>query len=200
MSSRARKAQRLSQHNSFDSTSKHSRNEEFSQQRETGDDSGDGTAQDFTAIEVGQFLELDPRPTFVLNLDTDLDEALEPIFMNNSLHSDQQLLKSLQFSIRNGSSQDQFKTPNPDFNAWIKDIVQLRGLRASTEFPLAGIVWKGFLVEQYVICVPISVSSLFQSTWNIMSRFKFSFGLLHCSSPFGTLYLHFESTFPTPRR
>jgi hypothetical protein len=171
-----------------------------SQQRETGDDSGDGTAQDFTAIEVGQFLELDPRPTFVLNLDADLDEALEPIFINSSLHSDQQLLKSLQFSVQNGSSQDQFKTPNPGFKAWIKGIVQLRGLRASTEFPSAGTFWKGFLVKQYIICVPISVSSFFQSTRNIMSRFKISFGLLHCSSPFGILYLHFESTFPTPRR
>lgn len=167
MSSRARKAQRLSQHNSFDSTSKYSHNEEFSQQRETGDDSGDGTAQDFTAMEVGQFLELDPRPTFVLNLEADLDEALEPIFMNSSLHSDQQLLNSLQFSVPNASPQDQFKTPNPDFNAWIKDIVRLGGLRASIEFPFAGIVWKGFLVKQYVICVPIKLSSLFQSIWNI---------------------------------
>jgi hypothetical protein len=151
MSSRARKVQRLSQHNSFDSTSKHSRNEEFSQQRDTGDDPGDGTAQDFTAIEVGQFLELDPRPTFVLNLEADLDEALEPVFMNSSLHSDHQLLKSLQFSVPNASSQDQSKPTNPDFNAWIKDIVSLGGLRASTEFPLAGVVWKGFLVKQYVI-------------------------------------------------
>jgi hypothetical protein len=168
MSSRARKALRLSQHNSFDSTSKHSRNEEFSQQREAGDDSGDGTAQDFTAIEVGQFLELDPRPTFLLNLESDLDEALEPVFMNSSLHSDQQLLKSLQFRGPTASSLDEFKAPNPDFNAWIQDIVRLGGLTASTEFPFAGIVWKGFLVKKYVICVPITVSSLFQSTWNIM--------------------------------
>jgi hypothetical protein len=171
MSSCARKSQRLSQHNSFDSTSKHSRNEEFSRQRETGDDSGDGTAKDFTAIEVGQFLELDPRPTFVLNLEADLDEALEPIFMNSSLHSDQQLLKSLQFSVPNASSQDQSKTPNPDFNAWIKDIVRLGWLRDSTEFPFAGIVWKGFLVKRYVIHVPIRVSAFFWSIWNIVSPF-----------------------------
>jgi hypothetical protein len=151
MSSRARKAQRLSQHNSFDSTSKHSRNEEFSQQRETGDDSGDGTAQDFPALEVGQFLELDPRPTFVLNLDSDLDETFEPVFMNSSLHSDHQLLKLLQFRGPTASSQDEFKAPNTDFNTWIKDIVRLGGLWASTEFPFAGIAWKGFLVKQYVI-------------------------------------------------
>src|ERR1700758_1230028 len=116
MSSRTRKGQRLSQHNSLDSTAKHSHNEDFSQQRETGVDSGEENSQDFTSIGAGQFLELDPRPTFVLDLEANLDEALEPVFMNSSLHSDQQLLKSLQFKAPTHTSEHQLKAPNPAFN------------------------------------------------------------------------------------
>jgi hypothetical protein len=152
MSSRARKYQRLLSQQ-FDSTSKHSRNEEFGQQREIGDDSGKENAQDFTAIGVGQFLELDPRPTFVLDLEADLDEAFEPVFMNSSLHSDQQLLKSLEFKLLTTS-------PNIEFNGWIKDFVRLGGVRTSTEFSFAGVVWTRFLVKQYVILIrPFHCSS-----------------------------------------
>jgi hypothetical protein len=102
VSSRARKAQRLSQHDPSDSP-KHGRtasgNEEYSLQRDTGDDAdsvidgvGQNSNQDFRAIGVAELLRLDPRPTFVV--DADLDEGLEHVFLNEALRADDHLVRA----------------------------------------------------------------------------------------------------------
>lgn len=74
MSTRARKAQRLSQHDTSDSMSKHARSPSENrdpQQRDAQDISNgamqtENAEQEFATLGSGTFLEADPRPTFVL--------------------------------------------------------------------------------------------------------------------------------------
>lgn len=56
--------------------------------RGTGKASNEDSAivnSDFTAVALKGFLDIDPRPTFVVAQNTNFDTRLEPIFSNASL-------------------------------------------------------------------------------------------------------------------
>jgi hypothetical protein len=182
MSSLRRRPQSLSQQLSFDPKSKHSHDEHFIQPCATGDVFVKGERQDFAALGVGQFSSLYPSSFIILEPRVDLDEAFWSMFISSSLRSYQQLAKSLDFQLRFASSHFQFEADHPNFNGRTKDIVRSGGLRASTEFPFAGIVWKGFLVKQYVICVPFRDSFIVpvHLEHHVSTSRTFSSGALHC--------------------
>ncbi len=166
MSSRARKAQRLSQHDTSDSTSKHARspseNPEYQQRH--AEDAFDGgfhiecVDQEFAALGVGTYLDVDPRPTFVLSVEGNLDDALEPVFLNESLHSDRQLLKSLPFKFQSGSPRPPPKVTGSSFKLWIKDLAQLEDPKLSCSY--SGITWTGFMVRRKWIVISGECSDL----------------------------------------
>jgi hypothetical protein len=159
MSSRARKAQRLSQHDMSDSTSKHARSpsENPEYQQRSADDVFDGgfhiehLDQEFAALGVGAYLDVDPRPTFVLTVEANLDDVLEPVFLNDSLHSNRQLLKSLPFKFQLDSPRPLSKLPSSNFKLWIKDLAQLEDPRLSCSY--SDITWTGFMVRRKWIVV-----------------------------------------------
>jgi hypothetical protein len=159
MSSRARKSQRLSHQDSSESTSKHARspseNPEYQQlsteQVPEKDGQVDHTDQDFTVIGVAAYLHVDPRPTFVLNVEANLNEALEPVFLNDSLSSDHQLLKLLPFKSKSDSPRSPSKLPGSNFKLWIKDLAQLENSQLSCSY--CGITWTGFIVSRRWIVI-----------------------------------------------
>lgn len=98
-------------------------NEEYSLQRDTGDDAdsvidgvGQNSNQDFTAIGVAELLRLDPRPTFVVHADS--DEGLEPVFLNEALRADDHLIRA---RSTQGRGQHATKSIQRVYLAWIKD-------------------------------------------------------------------------------
>jgi len=153
MSTRARKSQRLTQHDTSDST-KHARspseNREY-QQRNTEDDAGGGEQlhhvdQEFLTLGIGTFLDADPRPTFVLDIDANFNDALEPVFLNKFLQWDSQLLKSLPFKIKPNSPGPPSKVLSTTFKLWIKDLARLGDAPLSCSY--SGITWTGFIVSR----------------------------------------------------
>ena len=95
MSSRARKTSRLTKRDSSDST-KHTRNSnEYSSIRGTGDPSNEDTPTstidgDFSATGIKEFLDYDPRPTFVVDQNTNLTLDLSryiPMYLSGSIFS-----------------------------------------------------------------------------------------------------------------
>jgi hypothetical protein len=159
MSTRARKAQRLSQHDTSDSTSKHARSPSSTPEhppRSTEDLSSEAVQTNhidpgFAALGVGNFLDVDPRPTFVLHVDANLNDALEPVFLNASLQSDPQLLKSLPFKLKSNPLGPPSKVLSSGFKLWIKDLAQLEDARLS--FSYSGIAWTGFIVDRKWIVI-----------------------------------------------
>ena len=152
MSTRARKSQRLSQHDPSDST-KHARspseNPEY-QPRNTEEADGGGqqldqVVQEFLALGIGTFLDADPRPTFVLGVDANLNDALEPVFINKFLQWDSQLLKSLPFKVKPNSPGPPSKVLSTTFKLWIKDLARLGDAPLSCSY--SGITWTGFIVS-----------------------------------------------------
>lgn len=159
MSSRARKAQRLSHNDSSESTSKSGRsssdNPEYLQRRTSdGSETGgliDDIDQDFANIGVMAYLDVDPRPTFVLNIEANLNGELEPVFVNKSLSSDIQLLKLLPLKTKPDSPQPPSKSPGSNLKLWIKDMAQLESPQLSCSY--CGITWTGFTVSRKWIVI-----------------------------------------------
>lgn len=159
MSNRARKAQRLSQSDIADSTSKHARspseNPEYFQREPDDVTNGtiyiDSDGQALAALGLTSFLEADPRPTFVLDVNANLNDALEPVFINESLQSDAQLLKSLPFKVKPRSPGPPSKVLSSTFKLWIKDLVQLEDARVSCSY--SGVNWTGFIVSRKWIVI-----------------------------------------------
>jgi len=167
MSTRARKAQRLSQHDTPDSTSKHARSssENPEPQQRDGHDISNGamqsenTAQDFATLGSGTILEADPRPTFVLDALANLNDTLEPVFLNEALRCDPQLLRSLPFKLKPNSPGPPSKLLSSNFKLWIKNLAQLGDTQLSCSY--SGITWTGFIAcKKWVIisgeCVDLS--------------------------------------------
>jgi hypothetical protein len=166
MSTRARKAQRLSQSEISESTSKHARspseNPDYFQR--SANDLPNGAMhieindEEFATLGIAVFLEADPRPTFVLNVDANLNDALEPVFLNESLRSDVQLLKSLPFKTKPNSPGPPSKVLSSNFKLWIKDLAQLGDLGLSCSY--SGIAWTGFIVSRRWIVISGECASL----------------------------------------
>ena len=167
MSSRARKAQRLSQHDTTDSSSKHARSpsENPEYQRRSTEDAVDGDMhaerleQDFAALGVETYLNVDPRPTFVLDAEANLNELLKPVFINESLRSDPQLSKLLPIKSNSDSPRSSAKVSGSNFKLWIKELAQLEDARLSYSY--SGITWTGFVIRRkwIVVCGNYAVLS-----------------------------------------
>jgi hypothetical protein len=167
MSTRARKAQRLSQHDTPDSASKHARSSSENpepQQRDAHDISNgamqsENTAQEFATLGSGTFLEADPRPTFVLDALANLNDTLEPVFFNEALRCDPHLLRSLPFKLKPNSPGPPSKLLSSNFKLWIKNLAQLGDTQLSCSY--SGITWTGFIAcKKWIVisgeCVDLS--------------------------------------------
>lgn len=168
MSSRARKSQKLTKRDSSDST-KHARtshdNEEYSNRGNSGSDkseSGSVLEPDFAAIGVGEFLELDPRPTFVVTADLDLDNGFEPTFSNEALRSNQSLVRAIAQLSQNSSPPSSPKISSTAFRSWMKSSVRHGSAESSNPptFSFYGLTWTSFALRgRWTIisgCDPIS--------------------------------------------
>jgi hypothetical protein len=159
MSTRARKTQRLSQHDTSDSTSKHAWSplENSEQQQRAAQDVSNGALQNehvdqgFALLGVGTFLDADLRLTFVLDADANLNNALELVFLNQSLRPDPQLLKSLPFKLKPNSPGPPSKLLSSSFKLWIKDLAQLEDAQLSCSY--SSIDWTGFLISRKWIVI-----------------------------------------------
>ena len=158
MTSRARKTQKLYQGTSSDST-KHARtshdNEEYSNQRDTEDGESSEIDDDFAAIGTGEFLELDPRPTFIVTSEINFDDGIEPIYTNEALRSNHQLMKVLVRRSRSNSPPTSPKASTLEFRAWLKHTTSKEGSEAqhSTAFSFCGHLWSAFTVQQRWIVI-----------------------------------------------
>ena len=159
MSTRARKSQRLSQHDTSDTTSKHARSlsekPEY-QQRTTEDVAGGGEQldhadQEFLDLGIGTFLDADPRPTFVLDVNANLNDTLEPVFLNKVLQWDAPLLKSLPLRTKPNSPGPPSKVLSTSFKLWVKDLSRLGDAPLSCSY--SGITWTGFIVSRNWIVI-----------------------------------------------
>lgn len=156
MSSRARKAQKLTKRDSSDST-KHARtsydNEEYSNQRRQGDGSDESDFdpvlnQDLDSIGIGEFLELDPRPTFVVTPETNFEEGLEPIFSNEALRSNYHLIRSITHNATN-SPPTSPKVSSIEFRSWIKESAHHENVGSPfpASFSFCGLLWTVFTIR-----------------------------------------------------
>ncbi|CZR63478.1 related to sensory transduction histidine kinase [Phialocephala subalpina] len=136
-------------------SSRHKRSNSGSTQRSTGDGS-DSYAfdmdEEFTSIRLGDVFNLDPRPNFALRLDADFDAPFEPVFVNNALRSNLQLMKALPFKRRKPLTPQPIpKLPTADFRSWIKDL----NPEANTDpgCAYAGVLWTGILPKKQWIII-----------------------------------------------
>ncbi|TVY40465.1 Hybrid signal transduction histidine kinase K [Lachnellula subtilissima] len=157
MASPARKTQKVSEALS-DSPTKRTRarsaHEELGRQGVTRSNShtafentaGKTLDNDFAVIGIGGLLEQDPRPTFVLNLDTNANDIFVPDFVNKAFQSYPQLKIILPFKTTPGSPLSP-KLPSADFRQWIKDLAHHDELPFSTPFEYCGFAWIGFKIQ-----------------------------------------------------
>lgn len=152
MGSPARKAQKVSDQGLSDPPTKRTRarsaHEELGTQGVTRNNShttfenteGKVLDNDFAAIGVGGLLEADPRPTFVLNLDTNANDSFTPDFVNKAFQSNSQLKGTIPFKTTSDS------LASAEFRIWIK--AKARHETASpASFDYCGITWTGFKVQ-----------------------------------------------------
>ncbi len=109
--------------------------------------------QEFMAVGVGEMLELDPRPTFVLSLDIDFDSTWEPAFINASLLSDRQLLKLLPFKAKFAPPALTVKGSSTVFSDWVKNVANSRGTKGSSTLRNFDVLWTGFSVRNRWIVI-----------------------------------------------
>jgi hypothetical protein len=167
MSSRVRESQKLTKRDSPDST-KHGRplheDEENSNRRSSGSEKSDAESpfgQDFAAIGVAEFLELDPRPTFVVTADLGLEAGFEPTYSNEALRSNHHLVKSIAQHSSTNSPPSSPKVSSSLFRSWIKDSVRRGNPEASypLTFSFCGLVWISFTVRERWIVISGSDTS-----------------------------------------
>ncbi|TVY44423.1 Hybrid signal transduction histidine kinase K [Lachnellula occidentalis] len=157
MASPARKTQKVSEALS-DSPTKRTRSrsahEELGRQGVTRRNShtafentaGKTLDNDFAVIGIGGLLEQDPRPTFVLNLDTNANDIFAPDFVNKAFQSYPQLKDVLPFKTTLGSPLSP-KLPSADFRQWIQDLAHHHESPPSTPFEYCGFAWIGFKIQ-----------------------------------------------------
>jgi hypothetical protein len=91
-------------------------------------------------------LEQDPRPTFVLNLDTNTNDMFAPDFVNKAFQSNSQLKDILPFKTTIGSPLSP-KLPSADFRIWIRDLTHHHESLSSASFEFYGYIWTGFKIQ-----------------------------------------------------
>lgn len=96
-------------------------------------------------LSIDEFLELDPRPTFVLDLDAGEDDIFTAILLNRSLRSDLQLLKD----IESLSLSTNWAPEKPHFKTWITQLMSRDNTPAT--FSYNGIKWTGCIVRHWLI-------------------------------------------------
>ncbi|TVY90923.1 Hybrid signal transduction histidine kinase K [Lachnellula willkommii] len=101
---------------------------------------------DFAVIGIGGFLEQDPRPTFVLNLDTNANDIFAPDFVNKAFQSYPQLENILPFKTTLSSPLSP-KLPSGDFRQWIRNLAHHHEQPSSTPFEYCGFAWIGFKIQ-----------------------------------------------------
>lgn len=106
--------------------------------------------QEFTKVGIGQLLDCDPRPTFVVQEDFEVD--LEPVFLNRSLRLNEALVDLIPFKVTPTSPRSSSKTSTVDFSSWIKDASRLTDSRAPTII-FGGFFWTAFVVKDRWIVV-----------------------------------------------
>lgn len=111
--------------------------------------------KELDALGICDIFEQDPRPTFVLDLDTDyldygeIKTGIRPIFCNAALRLHDQLLDSITSS--NGEvKEDTSQTPYAQFNAWATSISAFDDSRDvfPQTFLYHGMLWTGFTCRQ----------------------------------------------------
>lgn len=156
MSSRARKSQKLTTRDSSEST-KHGRashdNEEYSIKRGSGSEISDSESSldpDFAVLGVAEFLDLDPRPTFVVTSELDLETGFEPTYSNEALRSNYQLVKSIAQHSSTSSPPSSPKISSSLFRSWIKDSVHHGNFEdlQLPNFSFCGLVWTAFTIRE----------------------------------------------------
>lgn len=160
MSSSAKKAQRLLRRER-DSSAKHFRtssgNVQYTNERNRGDGS-DATDdvddldidQEFGAIRVGDLLESDPRPTFVVDLEANSAEGVQPVFFNQSFRSDSLLSTTFLANVGPGPQQASLKVSRSGFLSWITIIGKLDepDTPHPSSFLYNGFLWTGFTIRR----------------------------------------------------
>lgn len=163
MAAPARKAQRLSQKGSgglAESPSKRtwaeSADEDSTKQAMIWSSSRPGSSgsveeeistAEFKTTGIDAFLDLDPRPTFVLKLEAGFSDVLVPDFVNESFLANSQLRDAVAFTRR-----PELAIPSPrpaysGFQLWIRALA-LDEPVTSKHFTFCGFVWTGFKVQQ----------------------------------------------------
>jgi signal transduction histidine kinase len=113
-----------------------------------------GALEELNAIAITEILDHDPRPTFIIDLDPDLDtvinpDELSPIFCNASLRLYERLLDA----IAGEEPIDAFEGPETsyaDFRSWAKSVTKHDD--SKDIFPLSflysGMLWTGSTVRK----------------------------------------------------
>jgi hypothetical protein len=101
---------------------------------------------DFAALGIGGLLELDPRPTMVLNLDTNSNDMFAPDFANKSFRSNSQVKDILPFKTRPESPLHSPKLPTAGFRLWIQALAREDSMY-SPSFYFCGFTWMSFKVQ-----------------------------------------------------
>jgi hypothetical protein len=101
---------------------------------------------ELSSVGIYEMLELDPRPTFVLQTRVDYD-TLVPVFVNNSLRSDLQLLNGISFNSKADASLG-VDILYSEFKSWIK---QIPDHQTSLSFSYLDVAWTGYTVRDWTI-------------------------------------------------
>lgn len=99
-------------------------------------------------ITITEFLELDPRPTFALDLDSNTDAVFNPCFLNAALRDNQQLMHTLPFKPT-PSSQPTSKPHQTEFERWLAAIIS--SANASPSYTSSGILWTAIRIKKWVV-------------------------------------------------
>jgi hypothetical protein len=114
-------------------------------------DADEGFDVDFYAIAVGDFLDVDPRPTFVVDRRTNLGKNFESTFANTALRSNHRLAKAVLSKSRPDSPP---LASTLEFRAWMDYVVQHHRSEISGPPTLSYCdhVWSAFtLHERWVV-------------------------------------------------
>jgi hypothetical protein len=153
MASPVRKAQKVSDKGLSDSPTKRTR--AMSAHEDSGMNNshtafenveGKMLDDDFAALGIGGLLELDPRPTFILDLDTNSNDMFAPDFANKSFQSNIHLKDILPFKTRPESPLHSPKLPAAGFRLWIQALAREDSMY-SPSFYFCGFTWMSFKVQ-----------------------------------------------------
>jgi hypothetical protein len=166
MSSQVKKPTKLVKRRSSDSI-KRARNsndqEEASSQKSNKDSVGssDADLQGINAISLGEFLELDPRPTFVVKPGTDFQDGFEPVLKNLSFRSNHQLNRIIITSPSNSPPRSP-KLSAIEFRRWLKVASQPESSQNSDfpQFPFLGHVWTAVRLRQRYVIISGTLSTI----------------------------------------